>query len=193
MELSSVLLHRLLLSLFLPLPTMLIGFDRINCSSIQFFLSFRRRSFLLLLCPLRAMMFGNTLPAYFQANFGLVLCSLRKTCDKILSRLAANCYTSTSKNGKWQLDFVVFHNITSDLANLSIYSEYDGQYEVVLGNGTSLQIAHIGSTSLPSTSCSIFLKETFHVPLVKKKILFLSISLLMIMMLLLSFTLIFSL
>ena len=169
MELSSVLLHRLLLSLLLPLLAMLIGFDRINCSSIQFFLSFRRRSFLLLLCPLRAMMFGNTLPAYFQANFGLVLCSLRKTCDKILSRLAANCYTSTSKNGKWQLDFTVFHYITSDLANFSIYSEYDGQYEVVLGNGTSLQIAHIGSTSLPSTSCSIFLKETFHVPLIKKK------------------------
>ena len=70
---------------------------------------------------------------------------------------------------KWQLDFAVFHNITSDLANLSIYSEYDNQYEVVLGNGTSLQIAHIGSTSLPSTSCSIFLKETFHVPLIKKK------------------------
>ena len=71
---------------------------------------------------------------------------------------------------KWEMAtrFLCFHNITSDLANLSIYSEYDGQDEVVPGNGTSLQITHIGSTSLPSTSCSISLKETFHVSLIKK-------------------------
>lgn len=56
------------------------------------------------------------------------------------------------------------------MANLSIHSEYDGQDEVVLGNGTGLKVAHIGSTTLPSTSRSLALKETMHVPLIHKNL-----------------------
>lgn len=60
-----------------------------------------------------------------------------KTCFKLQSRPAANCTTSTAPTqGKWLLDSVASHNITSDLANLSIHSEYEGQDEVVLGDGT---------------------------------------------------------
>ncbi|KAL6321229.1 hypothetical protein AAG906_016263 [Vitis piasezkii] len=50
----------------------------------------------------------------------------------LVSRSATNCATST--NGKWLLDSAASHNITSNLANLSIHSEYKGQAEVVLGD-----------------------------------------------------------
>ncbi|RVX08300.1 Retrovirus-related Pol polyprotein from transposon RE1 [Vitis vinifera] len=50
----------------------------------------------------------------------------------LVSRPAMNCATST--NNKWLLDFAASHNITSNLANLSIHSEYEGQAEVVLGD-----------------------------------------------------------
>ena len=81
-----------------------------------------------------------------------------------------NCATST--NNKWLLDFAASHNITSNLANLSIHSEYEGQAEVVLGDGTSLKIAHISSTILSSLSHSLMLKETLHVPLIHKNLIF---------------------
>jgi len=35
-------------------------------------------------------------------------------------------------------DSATFQNITSDLANLSVHSEYDGTDEVVIGDGSSL-------------------------------------------------------
>ncbi|XP_012857175.1 PREDICTED: uncharacterized protein LOC105976483 [Erythranthe guttata] len=94
-----------------------------------------------------------------------------KTCFKLQSHPAANCATSTTpSNGKWLLDSATSHNITSDLANLYIHSEYEGQDEVVLGDGTSLKIAHIGSTTLPSPSHTLTLKETLHLPLIHKNL-----------------------
>jgi hypothetical protein len=67
-------------------------------------------------------------------------------------------------------DSTASHNITSDLANLSIHSEYNGQDEVVLRDGTGLHVANIGSTTVSSTSRSFILKETLHVPFIHKKL-----------------------
>jgi len=48
----------------------------------------------------------------------------------------------------WLLDLGAFHTITSDFANLTTYSEYDGTDEVTLGDGSGLKISHTGSLSL---------------------------------------------
>jgi len=94
-----------------------------------------------------------------------------KNCVKLQSSPSAN-YTSSStpSKGKWLLDSAASHNITSDLANLSIHSEYDGQDEVVLGDGTGLHIANIGSTAISSSSRSLSLKDALHVPLLHKNL-----------------------
>ncbi|KAL6329253.1 hypothetical protein AAG906_014865 [Vitis piasezkii] len=48
-----------------------------------------------------------------------------------------NCVTSSNgKDKTWLMDSATFHNITGDLANLSIHSEYDGTDEVILGDGS---------------------------------------------------------
>lgn len=84
---------------------------------------------------------------------------------------AANCTSSFApSNGKWLLDSAASHNIMFDLANLSIRFEYDSQDEVVLGDGKGLQVAHIGSTTISSPSCSLTLKEILHVPLIQKNL-----------------------
>ncbi|WKA01767.1 hypothetical protein VitviT2T_020032 [Vitis vinifera] len=44
--------------------------------------------------------------------------------------------TSPATNPKWLIDSGASHNITGDLANLSIHSEYDGTDEVVIGDGS---------------------------------------------------------
>jgi len=94
-----------------------------------------------------------------------------KNCVKLQSSPTANYTTSSSpSNVKWLLDSTASFNITSDLANLSIHSEYDGQDKVVLGDGTGLHVANISSTIVPSPSRSLSLKETLHVPLIHKNL-----------------------
>ncbi|KAF8391073.1 hypothetical protein HHK36_023373 [Tetracentron sinense] len=44
--------------------------------------------------------------------------------------------TSPAKDTKWLIDSSASHNITGDLANLSIHFEYDGTDEVVIGDGS---------------------------------------------------------
>ena len=75
-------------------------------------------------------------------------------------------------NHKCLLDSAASHNITSDLTNLSIHFEYDGQDEVVLGDGTGLQVANIDSTTISSLFCSLTLKKTLHVSLIHKNLIF---------------------
>ncbi|KAL6346343.1 hypothetical protein AAG906_033139 [Vitis piasezkii] len=51
-----------------------------------------------------------------------------------------NCVTSSNgKNKTWLMDSATSHNITGDLANLSIHNEYDGTDEVILGDGSACE------------------------------------------------------
>ncbi|KAF5451883.1 hypothetical protein F2P56_026943 [Juglans regia] len=70
-----------------------------------------------------------------------------KTCFKFNStEITANCATSfQGKNKKWLVDSTTSHNMTIDLSNLSIHSEYDGTDEVVIGDGSGLPVSHVGS------------------------------------------------
>lgn len=71
--------------------------------------------------------------------------------------MTANCAGSLyAQDNKWLIDSAASHNITGDLQNLSIHSKYDGTNEVLLGDGTSLAIKHIGSLALRTPN------KTFH-------------------------------
>ena len=76
-----------------------------------------------------------------------------------------NCATtSTGKDKTWLLDSATSHNITGDLSNLSIHSEYDGTDEVILGDGSTLAVSHIGSMALYSPPHTFTLCDTLYVP-----------------------------
>lgn len=45
-----------------------------------------------------------------------------------------------TKSGLWT---AASHNITFDFSNLNIHLEYDGQYEVAIGDGTDLSVSLI--------------------------------------------------
>ncbi|KAF5471397.1 hypothetical protein F2P56_008203 [Juglans regia] len=61
-----------------------------------------------------------------------------KTCPKHNQNdFSANCAASSKNKGqKWLVDSAASHNMTTDLSNLSIHSEYDGTDEVVIGDGS---------------------------------------------------------
>lgn len=55
----------------------------------------------------------------------------------------------------WLLDSAASYNITGDLANLYIHYEYDAPNEIILGDGSSLNISHISSLALHSLQCTL--------------------------------------
>lgn len=62
-----------------------------------------------------------------------------KTCSKVLKPKSTNCAaTGGSSDKKWLMDSTISHHITSNLANLSIHSEHDGTYKVIIGDVLSL-------------------------------------------------------
>ena len=51
-------------------------------------------------------------------------------------------------SNNWVLDAGAFYHITNDVSNLNIQSDYSGPDEVIIGDGSSLPITHVGSTTL---------------------------------------------
>ncbi|KAJ0020390.1 hypothetical protein Pint_31434 [Pistacia integerrima] len=57
-----------------------------------------------------------------------------------------------SNTPTWLLDSGASHHVTSDLSNLSIHAPYVDSDVIMIGDGTSLPIMHIGSTSLRTSN-----------------------------------------
>jgi transposase InsO family protein len=82
-----------------------------------------------------------------------------------------NCTsTSPAQDTKWLIDSAASHNITGDLANLSIHSEYDGTDEVIIGDGSGLPVSHIGSLLFQSPNRTFHLNDTLCVPNIQKNL-----------------------
>uniref|UniRef100_A0A2N9HT29 Reverse transcriptase Ty1/copia-type domain-containing protein n=1 Tax=Fagus sylvatica TaxID=28930 RepID=A0A2N9HT29_FAGSY len=63
--------------------------------------------------------------------------ALRQDTWKTGCMQASSGSSSFGKDKTWLLDSAASHNITGDLSNLSIHSEYDGTDEVILGDGSA--------------------------------------------------------
>ena len=65
----------------------------------------------------------------------------------------------------WYADSGANQHITADLENLNIIQEpYQGETNVAVGNGSTLQIANMGSTSLTANNSTFKLKHVLHCP-----------------------------
>lgn len=75
-------------------------------------------------------------------------------------------YASTphSTTPSWVFDTGASHDVTSNLDNMHIHSEYEGPEEVQIGNGTGLKISHVGSTTLYTPSTNFQLQDVLCVP-----------------------------
>ncbi|KAA8516120.1 hypothetical protein F0562_019299 [Nyssa sinensis] len=52
-------------------------------------------------------------------------------------------YSFAPSSSEWILDLGATHHVTTDLANFSLHSPYEGSDVVVVGNGAGLDITHI--------------------------------------------------
>lgn len=79
-----------------------------------------------------------------------------------------------NKNQNWMLDTGASYHIIADLLNLSLYSEYEGPDDVVLGDGSGLPITHLGTTQLPSPSHMFSLHNVLCIPSMKRNLISIS-------------------
>lgn len=77
----------------------------------------------------------------------------------------------SSHSQYWYPDTGATHHVTPDLASLSLSTPYRGTNKLVVGNGTGLNIAHVGSGILPNTSRPLHLNNILHVPHIQKPLL----------------------
>ena len=106
------------------------------------------------------------------------LSHIAKSCPQFNSQnVSITCATASNGRDKnWLLDSPASHNITGDLSNLSIHSEYDGTGEVILGDGSGLAVSHIGYLALHSLHRTFTLRDTLCVPNLLQKFNFSSSS-----------------
>src|ERR1043165_6155255 len=74
----------------------------------------------------------------------------------------------------WLKDSGASHHITNDLSALSMHRPYDGTEELVIGDGSSLKITHVGTITLYFSSVPIILKNVLCVPSISRNIISIS-------------------
>jgi hypothetical protein len=71
----------------------------------------------------------------------------------------------------WYSDTGATYHITSDLDRLSLREKYHDLDTVQVGNGTGLQILHLGSCSINTDTRPLALNNVLHVPEISKHLL----------------------
>ena len=80
---------------------------------------------------------------------------------------------SMATNKAWYMDSGATYHVTSQDNAMSEKTEYIGSRKLVVGNGDTLTISHIGSITLP-TSRSLILKNLLLIPSIKKNLISIS-------------------
>jgi histone deacetylase 1/2 len=71
----------------------------------------------------------------------------------------------------WFLDSGATHHLTHNLSSLSNPVAFEGQDQVLMGNGDGLQISHVGSSSLASNSGILSLSNVLYTPQIQNNLL----------------------
>lgn len=78
--------------------------------------------------------------------------------------------TGTNASPNWLMDSAASHHVTGDLNNLSLHQPYEGPDDIVIGDGTCLNITYIGSSKLSTPTTSFSLSNVLCVPSIKQNL-----------------------
>lgn len=79
--------------------------------------------------------------------------------------------SSTASSSEWVLDCSTTKHVMNDLNNLFAFFNYEGNDSLQIGNGASLPILHISSSTLSFSFHSLSLTKILHVPKFSKNLL----------------------
>ena len=83
---------------------------------------------------------------------------------KLAAVASASNAAITNNQDPWLADLGTSNHLTANLNNLSLQSQYKGPEQVIMGNGQSLPINHIGNGTLSTKYHNFILKNVLHVP-----------------------------
>ena len=90
--------------------------------------------------------------------------------DIPVQALAAMTITDIN-NDAWHPDTGASSHMTADAGKLFNLTKYDGHDKIMVGNGSTLDITHIGSAAINTGDKSLFLDNILVVPEIKKNLL----------------------
>ena len=70
----------------------------------------------------------------------------------------------------WLLDFGASYYVTSNISNLSLRQPYEGPDDIIISDGTGLNMTHVGKSTLSSPSHSFLLSNVLCVPSMKQNL-----------------------
>ncbi|CAL1403910.1 unnamed protein product [Linum trigynum] len=95
-----------------------------------------------------------------------------KECFRIRGRPQVHHTAAGSSSAPgWLIDSAATNHVTPDLGSLSLYTDYNGPDEVLIGDGTGLHITHIGDSSLSTPVMPLSLRDVLCVPAIKRHLL----------------------
>ena len=77
----------------------------------------------------------------------------------------------TVNDPSWYVDSGATNHIIADLNNLHVKDDYKGKGKIVVGNGHSLLISHIGSSQISSCAKPLLLNNILYAPAITKNLL----------------------
>ena len=83
-------------------------------------------------------------------------------------------HNTTPTTLQWLLDSGASHHVTADPSNLSLYTPYTSSDDIMIGDGSSFPITHIGSTSFTTHNTSFKLDNVLCVPSMRKNLISIS-------------------
>lgn len=85
-------------------------------------------------------------------------------------------FEGTTDNG-WYLDNRAIHHLTNNMENMHLRKEFKGTNKLIIGNGQSLSVTHVGhafmsfrAANYSSTHTTITLKDMLLIPLITKNL-----------------------
>ncbi|CAL1385136.1 unnamed protein product [Linum trigynum] len=95
-----------------------------------------------------------------------------KECYRIRGRPQVHHTTTAGyPSSNWLVDTVATNHVTPDLGDLSLYTDYHGPDEVLVGDGSGLLISHIGDSHISTSSACLSLRDMLCVPAIKRRLL----------------------
>ena len=91
---------------------------------------------------------------------------------KLAAMAQASNATLTNNQDPWLANSGTLDHLTANLGNLSIQLQYKGPEQIIVGNGQTLPINHIGNASISTKYHNFVLKNVLHVPRIAMKLLF---------------------
>ena len=89
----------------------------------------------------------------------------------IWEHLLSQAKTIKTHDPAWYANSGASSHATNDAGNLNQKQPYDGNESLIVGNGTTLNILHIGQTTLPAlNNRTLLLKDILHVPSIEKNL-----------------------